>query len=182
MSKIKSKGVMGRPPKPYDKQVATALCAVISTTTKGLKKILKMDKRFPTTRIVYRWLADNEDFRNRYKAAKETQAQILADQIIEIADTTKRGIQVTKDFKGRKKKRYVDMIEHRRLQIDARKWILTKLLPHKYGDKVQVEATGDPLTDLAKAMDARSKTLGRPEGMITKITKKTNLVKAVSKE
>jgi hypothetical protein len=34
------------------------------------------------------------------------------------------------------------MIEHRRLQVDARKWIAAKLKPKKYGDKQQTEVTG----------------------------------------
>jgi hypothetical protein len=29
------------------------------------------------------------------------------------------------------------MIEHRRLQVDARKWILARMDPKKYGDKIE---------------------------------------------
>ncbi|MQB38834.1 hypothetical protein DXT97_18810 [Agrobacterium tumefaciens] len=35
-----------------------------------------------------------------------------------------------------------DMIEHRRLQIDARKWMAGKLRPKVYGDKLDVDLTG----------------------------------------
>ena len=35
-----------------------------------------------------------------------------------------------------------DMIEHRRLQIDARKWLIGKMAPKKYGDKQQIEHAG----------------------------------------
>jgi hypothetical protein len=31
------------------------------------------------------------------------------------------------------------MLGHRRLQIDARKWMLGKLNPKKYGDKLEVD-------------------------------------------
>lgn len=31
-----------------------------------------------------------------------------------------------------------DMIEHRRLQVDTRKWALSKALPNIYGDKLEV--------------------------------------------
>mgnify|MGYP001290710800 FL=1 len=34
------------------------------------------------------------------------------------------------------------MIEHRRLQIESRKWLLARLMPKKYGDKQQVEHSG----------------------------------------
>ncbi len=35
-----------------------------------------------------------------------------------------------------------DMIQHRRLQVDARKWMLAKALPNIYGDKLTAEVTG----------------------------------------
>ena len=35
-----------------------------------------------------------------------------------------------------------DMIEHRRLQIDARKWVAAKLRPKVYGDELDVDLTG----------------------------------------
>jgi hypothetical protein len=35
-----------------------------------------------------------------------------------------------------------DVIAHTRLQIDTRKWLLSKMLPKVYGDKVQQEHTG----------------------------------------
>jgi hypothetical protein len=36
-----------------------------------------------------------------------------------------------------------DMIEHRRLQVDARKWMAARLAPKKYGDRVTNELIGD---------------------------------------
>lgn len=39
-----------------------------------------------------------------------------------------------------------DMVERSRLQIDARKWLASKLAPKKYGDKL--ELAGDPLSPL----------------------------------
>ena len=41
------------------------------------------------------------------------------------------------------------MIDHRRLQIDTRKWLIGKMAPKKYGDKQQLEhsgADGGPVT------------------------------------
>ena len=33
-------------------------------------------------------------------------------------------------------------MDRSRLQIDARKWLLSKMLPKKYGDKQQLEHSG----------------------------------------
>ena len=46
------------------------------------------------------------------------------------------------------------MIEHRRLRIDARKWMLARALPKVYGDRLAAELTGkdgaplQPVTDI----------------------------------
>ena len=41
-----------------------------------------------------------------------------------------------------------DMIQHRRLQIDARKWVLAKMNPKKYGDKVDLTSDGEKLVQI----------------------------------
>lgn len=40
-----------------------------------------------------------------------------------------------------------DMIEHRKLQVDTRKWLLARLAAKTYGDRLAVggDATGQPL-------------------------------------
>ena len=37
------------------------------------------------------------------------------------------------------------MIEHRRLQVDVRKWMAGKLAPKKYGDKLDVTSAGEKI-------------------------------------
>lgn len=49
-----------------------------------------------------------------------------------------------------------DMVERARLQVDARKWLLSKLRPDKYGDKTSVELSGSLTTmTLAETLRAR---------------------------
>jgi hypothetical protein len=90
----------------------------------------------PHRGTVFRWLEAHEDFRDQYTRAREAQADTLADEITHIADTplvgqtrkiTDDGIEITEE----------DMLGHRRLQIDARKWIASKLKPKKYGEKLE---------------------------------------------
>jgi len=65
----------------------------------------------------------------------------LFDEILEIADTPREGTVVKVTEKGTET-RTGDMIEHRRLQVDARKWMLAKALPKIYGDKITTELSG----------------------------------------
>jgi hypothetical protein len=65
----------------------------------------------------------------------------MADQIREIADTCRMGTKTTIKATGTEVTTG-DMVDRSRLQIDARKWLASKLAPKKYGDKL--ELAGDP--------------------------------------
>lgn len=75
----------------------------------------------------------------------------IFDQILEISD---RPVIGTKTItKGNGEVQIIEGdIEHRRLQIDARKWMLAKALPKICGDKVQVDNTHRALDGDSKPM------------------------------
>ena len=90
-------------------------------------------------------MIDHQELREIYAHAREAQLQILADEIQEIADAPQIGETIT--VKGEEREvKIADMLEHRKLRIDARKWLLAKLAPKKYGDKTAITgADGGPL-------------------------------------
>lgn len=100
---------------------------------------------------VYRWLSQREEFRNLYAQAREDQADTLADEIQAIADEPMAGKKITTKANGDVETVEFDMIEHRKLRVDARKWIAAKLKPKKYGDKVEHEHGGVMRVVLANA-------------------------------
>jgi hypothetical protein len=76
---------------------------------------------------VYSQLSKDEEFAERYARARERQADVFADEVIELADQCDGSL---------------DGTNRTRLQIDARKWACSKLHPRKYSDKASVEVTG----------------------------------------
>jgi hypothetical protein len=63
----------------------------------------------------------------------------MAEEILEIADD---GTNDTyKDDNGNERTDQ-EVIGRSRLRVDARKWLLAKMLPKKYGDKIQQEVSG----------------------------------------
>ena len=122
-------------PTIYTKALTIEICAAIATTSDGLEKICEDHDNFPPWQTIYDWAAHRPDFAESYARAKELQAQLLADQIIEIADTTEEGMEFTDKADGTQERKRRDMIEHRKLRVDARKWVAAKLLPKKYGDR-----------------------------------------------
>jgi hypothetical protein len=79
-----------------------------------------------------------------YARARECQYMQLADQIVEIADTQEIGEteKYGPDGKLIELKRG-DMIEHRRTRIDARKWLLSKVMRKKFGNDPPKDEDGD---------------------------------------
>lgn len=90
----------------------------------------------PSTKTFYQWMDADEEKIKRYARACEIRQEALFEEIHLIADTPVEGITVTTDDKGKTTETKGDMLGHRRLQIDARKWMLGKMNPKKYGDRV----------------------------------------------
>jgi len=130
---------MGRP-SDYTEDMAIEICARLASG-ESLVRMCKADD-MPSVSTVYRWIQAHVEFRDNYTRAREDQADTLADEILDIANTPVVGVKTKTNEKGEVETTEGDMIEHRRLQVDARKWIAAKLKPKKYGDKQQTEVTG----------------------------------------
>lgn len=87
------------------------------------------------------WLAEHKDFQEQYARAREIGLDMLAEEALEIADTPVEGIRTKISAEGTETTTE-DMLGHRKLQVDTRKWFLSKLAPKKYGDKQTLEHTG----------------------------------------
>lgn len=126
----------GRPSK-LTKEAKAAVCEEL-TLGKSLREVCLMEG-FPDISNVIRCLQRDLDFRAQYIQARKLQEEIIFDQIHYIADTPQRGIKITTKPDGSVETTEADMIEHRRLQIESRKWLLGRMSPKKYGDKIEVD-------------------------------------------
>lgn len=84
------------------------------------------------------WVAADADFAAMYARAKLAQADYMADEIVAIAD------EGSNDWMQRELEagRIVEVPDHEhinrsRLRVDTRKWLMSKMAPKKYGDKLQ---------------------------------------------
>ena len=126
----------------YDKDKIFPL--ILSEIESGLaiRNILKSDK-FPNANTFFDWLKEDESKAKQYARSCEIRAEMKFEEIKEIADDD-TGIYYF-DESGNKK---VDSgaIQRKRLQIDARKWQLSKEIPKKYGDKIDMTTDGEKIT------------------------------------
>ncbi len=127
---------------PEKKQEAIdKILARIATSRDSLKTICSGDDKLPDAQVFFSWLRGNEELNNLYAHAKEAQADVIFEEMLDIADTPQRGV-TTKTTANGTDITEEDMLGHRRLQIDTRKWALGKLRPKKYGDKLDLEHSG----------------------------------------
>jgi hypothetical protein len=89
---------------------------------------------------IYAWIIDDyEGFGKRYARAKHIVALRWADEISDIADHKRDDYVVNEEGKM-----VLDMeaVARSRLRIDTRKWLLSKVLPKVYGERIITEITG----------------------------------------
>jgi hypothetical protein len=132
---------MGRPTRFNDK-TAERICARLMRA-ESLRRICKSPD-MPSLSTVCNWLATKDHpFLEQYARARRIQAELLADEIIEIADNS------TNDFMERERENGTKIrvfdhehVQRSKLRLEARKWVAAKLLPKKYGDRNSLELTG----------------------------------------
>lgn len=84
-------------------------------------------------RVLWNWLAGDEQLMRQYLRAKELCIDAYAEEIIEISDDGSKDTYI--DEKG-KEIINREVIARAQLRIDARKWYAARLAPKKYGDKL----------------------------------------------
>lgn len=127
---------MGAPTK-YSVELADKICAMLMQG-KSLNKICPELGINITT--VWDWLNKYQDFSTKYVRAREAQADLLAEEIVSIADELEieakhQGETVTFDVSA-------TAVQRNRLRVDARKWYASKLAPKKYADKLETTLSG----------------------------------------
>ena len=110
----------------YSAEIAERICNELMTG-KGLNTICQAED-MPAESTVRQWVQDDRDgFAAKYARARAIQAERFADELIQLADKASDS----------------ETAQVQRLKIDTRKWVISKILPKKYGDKVEVEQTGE---------------------------------------
>ncbi len=94
------------------------------------------------TKTFYKWLEESEELQERYKKATQKRADNIFEEMLEIADKQSADMEINE--RGEHVINH-NVINRSRLQIDTRKWMLGKLNPKKYGDKLDVTSGGDKL-------------------------------------
>ena len=115
-------------PKAYTQEIAAYICEQL-IFGRSLTSICR-EPDIPTMPTIYSWLKRNgknfkEDFFNSYLSSRTLQADMLADQILDIADEGSNNI------------------KRSHLRIKTRQWLAAHLLPRKYSERMRLTGKDD---------------------------------------
>ena len=144
-------------PSSFTQSVADLICEQIADG-KSLRSIC-LTEEMPNKSTVFRWLADNQPFRDQYALAREAQADSLFEDSLDIADDGSRDYQPDADGNERVDH---DHIARSRLRVDTRKWMAGKLRPKKYGERLDLTHANPDGTTLLPPTIAISFAAGGP--------------------
>lgn len=133
---------MGRP-SIFTDELANEICERVSLG-RSLRSVC-LDKDMPTKTTVMRWLDENEDFCDQYRRACEDRETTYFEEMLTIADEV---LPETAE------------VARAKLRIDTRKWVLARMNPKKYSDKVQEDNADNAVSLMAQFM----KELGEKQG------------------
>ena len=128
----------GAPEFEYTQEIAKEICDYVATHTESVADMVKNNPHFPKEDTIRRWRLYRDDFGAKYARAKQLQAELMAEEVLEIADRKDCDTIINKE--GDEICNH-EWIARSRLRIDTRKWIACKLAPKLYGDKQTVEQT-----------------------------------------
>lgn len=134
----------GGRPSSYTQELADAICADLSMGT-SLRTVCKSDD-MPSIATVFNWFRKYPEFLEQYTRAKEESADAMAEDILDIADDA------TNDYMMRTGKDDTESyqlngehIQRSRLRVESRKWLMAKMKPKRYGDKLDMTTNGKDL-------------------------------------
>jgi hypothetical protein len=126
-------------PTSFNKDIVDIVCKRLAAgeTLRGICR----DENMPHEATFRTWLLDDKNgVYTQYATARDIGLDVMADQLLDIADDSSNDTFQTEDGTERTNQ---EVIARSRLRVDTRKWYLSKLAPKRYGDKQSVELSGN---------------------------------------
>jgi hypothetical protein len=128
-------------PSDFTQEIADKICVQLASGM-SLREIADADD-MPAQSTIYLWLQRHAEFSEQYARAREAQAEHWAEEILEIADDGSNDWMERRNRDGSSQEVInAEHVTRSRLRVDSRKWLMSKLAPKKYGDKIDLAHTG----------------------------------------
>lgn len=138
-------------PTIYSQELGERICKVVATHALGLTRLCAMFPWMPHKDTINEWRWINEPFSVIYTNAKIAQAELLAEDCVDIADDTTQDVTYNKNGD---EVCNTEFVNRSRLRVDTRKWLAAKLLPKIYGEMQKAIDNADQNKELREEMRA----------------------------
>ena len=138
----------GRPIEWTPEKKQSAIDDIFQKITEGnsIRHILKDNPDLPSRKTFLEWLAKDKELSSHYARICDVRSDIIFDEMMDIADDG------TNDYMTKMIGDGIEIqvlnhehIQRSKLRIDTRKWILAKMNPKKYSDKVDITSDGNEI-------------------------------------
>jgi hypothetical protein len=147
---------MGRP-STFTDEIFDTICERLENGE--VLRAICASEEMPDRSTVLRWIANDDGKRRRYDSARQACVEFWSDEIIQIATDGSRD--TITDEKGRAKCDH-EWVARSRLRIDTIKFLMTKINPLKWGDKL-------PEAAAARQMEIDAQNQAAEQNKITRI-------------
>lgn len=120
-------------------ELATAVIDELAECNDSFRAICKKVDVLPGSML--RFILRDPELEKQYTRAKQVQMESLSEEIIEISDerpveriVTESATITKTDGAG---------VQRNRMRVDTRKWLMSKLVPKKYGEKLALAGDAD---------------------------------------
>lgn len=114
-------------PTTYSQELADKICEQLAM---GLSiRTVCAPEGMPAISTFFKWLREHDEFSKQYARAKEESADAMAEEILHISDEMPQKIVGNDKSDGAR-------VMAERARIDTRKFLMAKMKPKRYGDKV----------------------------------------------
>lgn len=133
----------GGRPTDYTQELADKICEELAEGV-SLRTVCVAED-MPAASTVFSWLRTRKEFLEQYARAKQESADAMAEDILDIADDG------TNDWMEINRAGHTievpnnEVLQRSRLRVDTRKWLMSKMKPKKYADKLDITTGGEKL-------------------------------------
>lgn len=130
---------IGRPSE-FTQEIADKICAGLAEG-KSLRTVCKPNE-MPHISTIFNWFRNYPDFLEQYTRAKQESADAMADEVLDIADDGTNDWMTVHKYGGEYQVVDQEAVQRSKLRVETRKWLMAKMKPKKYGEKLDLTSDG----------------------------------------
>ena len=135
---------VGRP-EIYTQELADKVCQKIAQGY-SMRTVCSYDD-MPAISTLFKWIREKPEFSQQYAYATQERTEAMAEDILDIADDGSNDLMTIQKGNESYEIENKEVTNRSRLRVDTRKWLMSKMKPKKYGEKLELAGDKDnPLT------------------------------------